>query len=894
MNKRDPIHDEEATSEKKVTQPVLWHARDLQPIMGGTWVGQVSGDICITGVNYYPGQVEPGDLVFTTEQHTWRSAAYKNTNKIIAKLFDQKHAAVIVASQLPENQRSENPVLLVEDTRLALDKLAAAARDRMSGTVVAITGSAGKTTTKEITRFLLSEQAITKGSRKNYNNGPGVSLMLAETPPNIRFGVYEFSVDLPRVTEKKAKIISPDVVVITNIHADHLQFYGTLEKLTDQKCLLFKALKPDGVVVLNRDSTLFEQQLGNARKANVNQVTTFGLHDNADMQVVEYSLKPESSDVTIQFHGKKMSFRVNQPGIHIVMDCLGALAAVQAAGGNWLQAAGDIARAPILGRRNEHFTVEVSDGSITLIDDTFSANPASMQAGLGVLGLTEPSAGGRRIAVMGEIKELGDTSLQLHTALAPHVFQAGVDVLFTVGRDLQGMWQALPEKMRGLHSENPEQIAMAVVKEMRGGDIVWVKGSRRSTANLEMILSAITQAGKTVRKKKPNEVLAQSISPQNSPREETSKHLILPDANTADPSLSSLEVVFVGDTAFGENYQELYEDNGEPNILKQRGYDAPLAKVHDILIEADLVIANLETPLTDLKISPLSGAKTWIHWGDVRRTPYHLLSNNIKVVSLANNHMFDYGTDGFLQTTASLDLAGIAFFGAGKNLGAAGQSFIWQRTINGQGFTLAVIAMYVGPAREKDAYGVYASEAKPGLNPVSLKGMRHEIRRIKQRFSNAFVVLFPHWGANYQWRTERQAKLAASMLAEGADLILGHGAHMLQEIQRSDQRWIVFGIGNFMFNSKGRYDKLGAPPYSLIAQLRVDVHQGSLKKSLRLYPIVTDNRITDYQTRFVTEREFEEVVSLLDNRYTGGFSNDVRCAKEENEGQTRFYIELPL
>ena len=894
MNERGSIHDEEMIPDKKMLKPVLWYARDLQPIMGGKWVGRVSNDACITGVNYYLGQIEPGDLVFTTEQHTWRSAAYKNTNKIIAKIFDGKRPAAVVASQLPADHRSEIPVLLVEDTRLALDKLAAAARHRMSGKVVTITGSAGKSTTKEITRFLLSEQETTKGSRKNYNNGPGLSLMLAETHPDIRFGVYEFSVDLPRVTAQKANIIKPDVVVITNIHADHLQFYGTLEKLTDQKCLLFEALQPDGAVVLNRDSKLFERQLGNARKANVRKVITFGLHDNADMTVVAYSLQPQHSDVTLEFQGKRVSFRVNQPGIHIVLDCLGSLAAVYAAGGNWLQAAGDIERAPILGRRNEHYTVEVAGGCITLIDDTFSANPASMQAGLGVLGLTEPLAGGRRIAVMGEIKELGDTSLQLHTALAPYVVQAGVDVLFTAGRDLQGIWTTLPETVQGLHSEDPEQIAMAVVKEMRGGDIIWVKGSRRSAANLEMILSAITQAGKTVRKKKANEVVAQGISPQNSPLEEANEYLNLSDANMAGDCLSALEVVFVGDTAFGENYQEQYEHDGETNILKQRGYDAPLAKVRDSLLEADLVIANLETPLTDLKCSPLSGKKAWIHWGDVNRTPHHLLSNNINVVSLANNHMFDYGNDGFLQTLASLDLAGISFFGAGKSLGEASQSFVWQRTVNGMGFTLAVIAMYVGPSLEKDTYGVYASEVKPGLNPVSLKNLRQEIRRIKERFSNAFVVLFPHWGANYQWRTERQAKLAERMLAEGADLILGHGAHMLQEIQKSHQQWIVFGIGNFMFNSKGRYDKLGAPPYSLIAQLRVDAHLGAFKKCLRLYPIVTDNRQTDYQTRFVTEKEFEEVISLLDSRYSADFSSDVRCNKEESRSEIRFYLELQL
>lgn len=895
MTKRDDmIAVEAATVDTQLSKPVLWLARELQSIMGGEWVGQVSGDLQITGVNYYAGQVEPGDLVFTTDPKTWRSPAYKDTNTIIAQLFEEKHAAVVVADKYPGKYQGPHPILLVDNTRKALDRLGRAARDRMHGTVIAITGSAGKTTTKELTRFLLSRQDQTKGSRKNYNHGPGVSLMLAETPPATRFGVYEFSVDLPRVTEKKAAIIRPHVVVITNIHPDHLQFYGTLERLTDQKCLLFKSLEPDGVVILNRDAALFERQIDNAEKAGVRNIITVGLHELADMKATACTLRPDSSDVTVSFQENEVSFQVNQPGEHIVLDCLCALATVHAAGGNWLKAADDIAGAPVLGRRNEQLSIEIPGGQITLIDDTFSANPASIKAGLGVIGLTKPSPGGRRIAVIGEIKELGETSPQLHTDLAPHVLNAGIDVLFTVGRDLEGIWTALPEKMPGRHSEDPELIARAVVKEVRAGDIVWVKGSRRSAANLEKILSAIKGAGKKVPQTR---VAMDGEPPPQHPHVDNEKKVTAnPVVNGAQQDASAIEVLFVGDTAFGENYQEQYAQYGESNILEERGYDAPLAKVRNILMAADLVIANLETPLTDLRDTPLAGKKTWIHRGDTRLTPRHLSANNIKVVGLANNHMLDYGQDGFLDTIASLDKAGIPFFGGGKTRSEAGQPFIWQKQIVGQTFTLAAIAMFVGPAPEKDVDGVYATETRPGLNPVSIKQLGKEIQRIREHFRNAYIVLFPHWGANYKWRTERQARLAEKMLAQGADLILGHGAHMMQEIGRSQQRWIVFGLGNFMFNSKGRYGKLGAPPFSSVAKLRIEILSGTLRKSLRLYPIVTDNRRTDYQTRFVAEDEFHEVVALLRTRSMGiqDFSGDIRCGSEKSSDTVRYFLEMPL
>ncbi len=315
-----------------------------------------------------------------------------------------------------------------------------------------------------------------------------------------------------------------------------------------------------------------------------------------------------------------------------------------------------------------------------------------------------------------------------------------------------------------------------------------------------------------------------------------------------------------------------------------------------MLTDVDLVVANLETPLTDLKVSPLADTKSWVHWGDVKQTPSHLLANNISVVGLANNHMFDFGQEGFFQTLESLEEAGITYFGGGATIDEAGEAFIAQSQIDGKVFTLAMISMYVGPSREKDSFGVYASEKDRGLNPISFKHLRDEIKRVRKEYVNAFVVLFPHWGPNYKWRTERQVKLAERMLEEGADLVLGHGAHMMQEIERHDNRWIVYGLGNFMFNSKGRYDKLDAPPYSFIAKLRVDVLSGVFNKRLRLYPIVTDNRKTDYQTRFVTESEFEEVVSLLKSHYlpSAHFLNDVRCDKEEGKEETRIFIELSL
>jgi Bacterial capsule synthesis protein PGA_cap len=335
---------------------------------------------------------------------------------------------------------------------------------------------------------------------------------------------------------------------------------------------------------------------------------------------------------------------------------------------------------------------------------------------------------------------------------------------------------------------------------------------------------------------------------------------------------NGLDIIFLGDTSFGENYQAAMERRTGRSILKERGYDACLAPFRSLLQKADLVVANLETPLTDLDRSPLEGRKKFIHWGDPEKAPAALKRHNVSAVALANNHAMDFGPHGLKQTLTALDAHGVARFGAGMNAAAASAPFEHWFEIGGLPFHLRVISAYWWQWRYHWHYNFYASCSQPGVNQLSqFFGARigKQIAAARNRSPTSYTIVFPHWGNVYDWRNRVQDRLARVMARAGADLVIGHGAHSLQEIERVDRMWTVYGLGNFVFNSRGRFRLFGAPPFGLIARIIVHRSGDRLDKRLRLYPIVVDNKATDFETRFVDRKEFNDVVALLQQRSAG-------------------------
>ncbi len=353
----------------------------------------------------------------------------------------------------------------------------------------------------------------------------------------------------------------------------------------------------------------------------------------------------------------------------------------------------------------------------------------------------------------------------------------------------------------------------------------------------------------------------------------------------------------MGDTSFGENYQIHYREKGQKNILQERGYDYPLEQLKDILIRSDLVIANLETPVIDASMAASTLTrikKDYIHWTDAQNAPKYLTKYNIKVMSLANNHTLDYGLVGLKQTFRNLQNTGIEFFGAGNNEYEAARPYFQEFSVGRHHFRLAIIAAFEFREEYGVKFGFYAKCNNAGVNMLSIEGISNQIKDIRRADPETFIIVMPHWGRNYAWKSEKQTTLGHQITDAGANMVIGHGEHMMQEIEKYNGHWILYGIGNFMFNSKGRYKKYTVEPFSLVPLLVLKANgDGHVVKTLQLYLIFTDNRVTNFQSRMATQNEFKRAYATLSAACSRPrqFENDVKKCRDTIGPFMEFLIE---
>lgn len=315
-------------------------------------------------------------------------------------------------------------------------------------------------------------------------------------------------------------------------------------------------------------------------------------------------------------------------------------------------------------------------------------------------------------------------------------------------------------------------------------------------------------------------------------------------------------VLFGGDTCFGERWQSR---RGKKNILKSRGYRSLISAFDGLLADSDLSIVNLETALVNPEFSsPFEGHKKYINPGHPERTCDALLHAGIEGVSLANNHSYDYHFSGLVQTVDALDESGIHHFGAGKNLQQASQPLVY----NLGPVHLYVLGCYWVTPGMDNGFRYYTTADGPGVYGIDPNLLQVQIQYIRSFDPKAYVVVFPHWGNNYGWRTERQRELARLMVNAGADLVVGHGAHQLQEVEWYKSKAIVYGLGNFIYGAPGRYRKKKGYPFSMALQVVFDLNKSKVKR-FRLFPFYCDNRETDYQPRLATQEEMDGILEHL-------------------------------
>lgn len=446
----------------------LWTVDAFMAACGGRLVGAAPGDI--TGISIDSRTLEPGEAFFairgdTRDGHDFVDAAL------------EKGAALAVIAEARRDEIGTRPLVVVADVLTALRGLAEAARARSRATIIVVTGSVGKTGTKEALKVALSPRGETHVSQASYNNQWGVPLSLARMPQGARFGVFEVGMNHADEIRPLSRLIRPHVAIITTVEPVHLANFESIDKIAAAKAEVFEGFEPGATAILNADNNYISYLSATAVVFGAKTVIGFGHSRFAEARLEKVSLQADCSTVTADIMGQKVTYKIGAPGQHLVDNSLAVLAAAKAVGADLARAALALAnwRAPTgRGQRHVFHTVR---GPVTVIDESYNANPASMRAAIATLGRTEPGPHGRRVAVLGDMLELGPEAEQLHAALAPALAEARVDLVYTAGPLMAALREALPEEMRGAHARDAAGLEAALARDLHAGDVVMVKGS---------------------------------------------------------------------------------------------------------------------------------------------------------------------------------------------------------------------------------------------------------------------------------------------------------------------------------------------------------------------------------------------------------------------------------
>jgi len=425
----------------------------------------------ISGLSIDSRTVSPGEAYFAI-----KGDVHDGHDFVAAALKAGAALAVVEVAQR-DKFASDAPLLVVDDVLVGLVALAYAARARLDAQVIAITGSVGKTSTKEALRRVLDAQGPTHASTASFNNHWGVPLSLARCPASVRFAIFEIGMNHSGEIDALVKMVRPQVAVITTVEPVHLEFFAGIEAIADAKAEIFTGVEPGGAVVLNRDNSQFSRLQKHARKLGISRIVSFGGDKESDARLLDVSLHADRSAVHASILGHDVTYKLGMPGRHMAMNSLAVLAAASLAGADLALAALSLSQIEAAAGRGARRALEVADGEATLIDESYNANPASMAAALNVLGAAAIGPQGRRIAVLGDMLELGPTSAVLHRELVDAVKANHIDLVYCCGPLMRNLWDALSTGKRGGYADSADTLESQVVGAIRAGDAIMVKGS---------------------------------------------------------------------------------------------------------------------------------------------------------------------------------------------------------------------------------------------------------------------------------------------------------------------------------------------------------------------------------------------------------------------------------
>ncbi|MCP5075370.1 MAG: UDP-N-acetylmuramoyl-tripeptide--D-alanyl-D-alanine ligase [Rhodobacteraceae bacterium] len=473
---------------------VLWSSGDAVAATGGTCLV----DWTASGVSIDTRTVEPGDLFVALKDQ-------RDGHDFVAEAL-KKGAAAAMVSRVPDGVAADASLLIVGDVLLALEDLGKAARTRTRAKVIGVTGSVGKTGTKEMLRTALAPQGRVHAAERSFNNHWGVPLTLARMPMDTDFAVIEIGMNHPGEIGPLARMADLDVAVVTTVAAVHMAAFRNVEEIARAKAEIFEGLRPGGAAVLNADISTRQVLFDAADRAGAKTIA-FGAHSAAPVRMISAVIGGETTTVEALFEDQPILFKLGAPGRHLAMNALAALAASTAAGADLARAMLALQHWHAPDGRGARYLVDLANGNgetLELIDESYNANPTSMEAALAVLASARPvdNVGrivkGRRIAFLGDMLELGPEELDLHASLAKVAELGDIDKVHTSGTRMRALHRALPLQKQGEWFENADRMAKNIHTLLDAGDVVMVKGSLGS--HVGQVVKAIKALGETAAK----------------------------------------------------------------------------------------------------------------------------------------------------------------------------------------------------------------------------------------------------------------------------------------------------------------------------------------------------------------------------------------------------------
>jgi len=455
----------------------LWTAAEAARATGGKLINGESWRA--GGVSIDTRSLEPGDLFVALKDA-------RDGHDFLAQAFVSGASAALISD--PGKAEGLGPCIVVRDVLEGLRKLGEAARDRSSAKRVAVTGSVGKTSTKEALAICLAASAATHRSIKSYNNHWGVPLTLSRMPAMSAFAVFEIGMNHRGEILPLTQLVRPHAALVTTIAPAHVENLGSLEAVADEKGDIYAGLEPGGAAIIPNEAPHAARLIAAAERSGASLIR-FGRDAGCEARLLRFDMDETGSTGEAEILGRTIRYRVGVEGAHWALNSVAALAAADVVGADVEAAAHALEHLRAFDGRGAAQKIEASFGSFLLVDDAYNANPASMAAAFSTLAARKPGPGGRRIAALGDMLELGVDERAYHAGLAAPLDQAGVDLVFAAGPRMAALMEALPPSRRGGYAENADALIPIIAGALQSGDIVLVKGSNSS--RMSRVVSAL-------------------------------------------------------------------------------------------------------------------------------------------------------------------------------------------------------------------------------------------------------------------------------------------------------------------------------------------------------------------------------------------------------------------